>query len=97
MTEFTFTGQAAPRLWHGSGPNSEQIARAADILAGAQRPLVFARENARVAGNAAALEAFLERFALSAGGVPLHRQFDRRPTIRCIWASIPCRICTRPT
>ncbi len=64
MTEFTF--EAKPRRAYGtiSGPTPDQIARAADILAAAERPLVLAREVARVAGNAAALGTFIERFAL---------------------------------
>jgi acetolactate synthase-1/2/3 large subunit len=64
MTEFTFT--ATPRRAFGTspGPTPEQIAGAADLIAAAERPLILARENARVAANATALAAFAERFAV---------------------------------
>jgi acetolactate synthase I/II/III large subunit len=63
MKKFTFT--AKPRRGYGtvSGPTPEQIERAAALLANAKRPLIFARENARVAANAQALADFAERFA----------------------------------
>jgi acetolactate synthase-1/2/3 large subunit len=64
MSSFTFT--AKPRRAYNtvSGPTPDQIARAADILAKAERPLIFARENARVPANAAALVEFVEKFAI---------------------------------
>ena len=64
MTSFTFTEK--PRRAYGTvpGPTPDQIARAAEILAKAERPLIFARENARVAANATALAEFAEKFAI---------------------------------
>ncbi len=64
MSSFTFT--AAPRRANFTvpGPTPDQIARAADILAKAERPLILARENARVAANVPALAAFIDRFAI---------------------------------
>jgi acetolactate synthase-1/2/3 large subunit len=61
-----FTFEAQPRRAYGTspGPTPEQIQRAADILASAERPLIFARENARVAANVPALAAFAEAFAI---------------------------------
>ncbi|MGH7090015.1 MAG: thiamine pyrophosphate-requiring protein [Stellaceae bacterium] len=61
-----FTYSAKPRRAYGTspGPTPEQIARAADILAAAERPLIFARESARVAANVPALAAFAEAFAI---------------------------------
>ena len=63
MKEFTFS--ARPRRGYGTVPGAtpEQIESAATLLAGAKRPLIFARENARVAANAQALADFAERFA----------------------------------
>lgn len=93
MKEFTF--EATPRRAYGTVPGAtpDQVARAADLLAGAERPLVFARENARVAGNAAALQAFVERFAMPlveyrsignsiATDHPMHLGFDPLPHLR---------------
>ena len=64
MSSFTFT--ATPRRANNTvpGPTPDQIARAADILAKAERPLILARENARVAANVGALAEFAERFAI---------------------------------
>jgi acetolactate synthase I/II/III large subunit len=64
MSRFTFT--AKPRRAYGTvpGPTPDQIARAAALIAKAERPIVLARENARVAENAAALADFAQRFAL---------------------------------
>ncbi len=77
MSEFTFTSPARRAFGTVPGPTQEQIARAADMIAAAERPLIIARENPRVAGNADALADFADRFALPiveyrsiANGVP---------------------------
>jgi acetolactate synthase-1/2/3 large subunit len=64
MSQVTFT--APPRRAFGTvpGPSPDAVARAADILASAERPLILARENARVPENATALAAFADRFAV---------------------------------
>jgi acetolactate synthase-1/2/3 large subunit len=64
MARFSF--RAPPRRGFGTapGPDPHAIARAAELIAASERPLVFARANGRVAANAAALQRFVERFAL---------------------------------
>jgi len=64
LSEFSFA--AHPRRGFGTAPGATaaMIEKAADLLAAAERPLIFARENGRVAANAAALEAFAGRFAI---------------------------------
>jgi len=64
MANFSYS--ATPRRAYGTvpGPTPDQIARAADILASSERPLIFARGNARVAANATALADFCARFAV---------------------------------
>jgi len=64
MTEFTYTSPARRAFGTVSGPTPEQIARAADIIAAAERPLIITRETSRVAANAEALGAFADAFAL---------------------------------
>ena len=93
LKEFTF--EAKPRRAFGTTPGAtpDQLARAAELLAGAKRPLVFARENARTAANAAALGAFLEQFAFPlveyraignsiATDSPLHLGFGPMPHLK---------------
>lgn len=62
----TFTFDTAPRRAFGTvaGPNPAAIEAAADLIARAERPLIFAREVARVAENSKALADFAERFGL---------------------------------
>jgi acetolactate synthase-1/2/3 large subunit len=64
MTRFSFA--SPPRRGFGTvpGPDRQAIERAAALIAAAERPLVFARANGRLAANAAALQSFVERFAL---------------------------------
>ena len=63
ITKFSFA--AAPRRAGGTvpGPAPDAIARAADILAKAERPFIFTRASARVEASAAAVGEFSERFA----------------------------------
>ncbi len=63
MTSFTF--ETEPRRGFGTRPGAapDALERAASILAAAERPLIFARANGRVAANAAALVEFAERCA----------------------------------
>ena len=89
MTSFTFT--AKPRRAYGTvpGPTPDQIARAADILAKAERPLIFARENARVAGNAHGARRVRRALRHPARRVPLARQFAADRSSDAGSASIP--------
>ncbi|HUZ74669.1 MAG TPA: thiamine pyrophosphate-requiring protein [Stellaceae bacterium] len=93
MKSFSFA--ATPRRAYGTIPGAtpDQIARAADLLAASKRPLVFARENARVAANAEALLSFVDRFAMPlveyrsiANSIPtdhpMHLGYDPLPHLR---------------
>ena len=64
MKKFSFT--SPPRRAFGTvpGPAPDAIARAADLLARAERPFIFARANGRVAASAEAVGEFAERFAI---------------------------------
>ena len=64
MTEFTFTAPARRAFGTYAGPAPDAIARAAELLADARRPLILAREAARLPASAAALAAFAERFSM---------------------------------
>ncbi len=64
MAEFSFTAPARRAYGTVTGPTPEQIARAAALLAHARRPLIIAREAARLAANAAALADFAQQFAM---------------------------------
>ena len=61
-----FSFSPAPRRGFGTapGPTEDQIARAAEILAKAERPLIIAQGAARLAASAAAIGEFAERFAV---------------------------------
>ncbi len=61
---FTFTDK--PRRGFGTmpGPTEDQIARAAEILAKAERPLIIAQGAARLAASAPAIADFAQRFAI---------------------------------
>jgi acetolactate synthase-1/2/3 large subunit len=61
---FTFT--AKPRRGFGtvSGPTADQVERAAEILAKAERPLIIAQGAARLAASAPAIGDFAQRFAI---------------------------------
>jgi acetolactate synthase-1/2/3 large subunit len=79
MASFTFTTPPRRANFTVPGPTPDQIARAADILAKAERPIILARENGRVAANVPALAEFIERFAIPiveyrslANSVPTH-------------------------
>jgi acetolactate synthase I/II/III large subunit len=63
MTRFSF--ETEPRRGMGTKPGAtpEALERAAAILATAERPLIIARANGRLAANAAALADFAERCA----------------------------------
>jgi acetolactate synthase-1/2/3 large subunit len=62
----TFSFASPPRRASRTvpGPDPDAIARAADILARAERPVIFSRAGGRVAASASALAEFAERFAL---------------------------------
>ena len=64
MSEITFT--SPPRRAYGTvpGPTPDQIARAAEALANSRRPVILAREVARLPANAASLAEFATRFAM---------------------------------
>ena len=63
MPSLSFTSPARRAFGTVVGPTPEQIARAADLLASARRPVILAREAARVPASAAALAEFAQRFA----------------------------------
>ncbi len=62
----SFTFEAEPRRAYRTvaGPTPTAIAEAANLIAEAERPLIFAREVARVAENGAALADFATRTAI---------------------------------
>jgi len=91
----SFSYAVDPRRGFGTvaGPTPDAIERAATLLAKAERPLIFARANGRVAANAAALASFAERFALPVieyrsltnsipTDHPMHYGFDPLPHLR---------------
>ena len=94
MTSFTFAARPRRGLRHHPRRRRRSRShRAADIIAAAERPVIFARENARVAGNATALADFVERFALPLveyralansipTDMPMHAGFDPLPHLR---------------
>jgi len=62
----SFSFEAQPRRGFGtmSGPTANQIERAADILARAERPLIIAQGAARLAASAPAIADFAREFAM---------------------------------
>jgi acetolactate synthase I/II/III large subunit len=62
----SFTFEAKPRRGFGTvpGPTADQIAKAADFLAQAERPLIIAQGAARLADSAPAIAAFAEKYAV---------------------------------
>jgi acetolactate synthase I/II/III large subunit len=63
MERFSFSTPSRRGNGTSPGPAPEALERAAALLAAAERPLIFARANGRLAANAAALADFAERFA----------------------------------
>jgi acetolactate synthase I/II/III large subunit len=62
MRDFTFAPRPRRGFGTAPGPTPDALFRAAEILAAAERPLIFARATGRLAANAAALAEFAGRF-----------------------------------